>query len=967
MVVDLNDSLQADFERQFLQFLESVERSQTISDKQKQWLVAETQNCKSLSGVWQASDFIAKTCIAKPELLYELLRGEAFTTGKTPAQIRDVVREHASDADSEARLHQNLRIVRQKIMITLGWRDLAAAAEVEETMLCVSALADECLSQALHRHSQWLTEKLGEPIDRASNTPSKLVVLGLGKLGGNELNYSSDIDLIFSYSGAGSTTATANKDGLDNQEFFTRLGRKIIAALESVTEDGFVFRTDLRLRPNGDSGPLVLSFAAMEHYYQTHGRSWERYALIKARVVAGDTGQGDELLATLRPFVYRKYLDFGAFDSIREMKSMIERELKQTATQRDIKLGWGGIREVEFLIQSHQLIRGGRDKNLQTQALYSAMQALADCGVLDHGKVTELKAAYRFLRNVEHRLQMFADRQTQLLPADELSQFRLAKNMEFGSWREFCTQLDHHRETVHRQFRTILQDSSGFEGKSQALETRTGVNSPEFSSLEALLDIWSGKSISESHSILLNQTGFTDSDATLKLLEGFRQGRLYPSFSNIERDRLDRLMPRAMLQAGSHAEPQRALAAFISIIESIGRRTAYLSLLIENPIALNQLLHLCAASPWISRHIGQHPVVLDELLHPLIDIRQHNRDDLETELEQRLLQLDEGDEEGGLNTLREFQHAQVLRIAAADVSGVLEVEDVHLALTVLAELLLQRVFDEAVRYTRLKRGALQCEAGIIAYGKFASGDLGYHSDLDLVICFDSDTTDISDSDAEYFFSHVGRRLIHLLTVRTHAGQLYELDMRLRPSGRSGTLVTSLNGFFDYQRKQAWTWEHQALVRARPVVGSGRFIRSFEASRSQIIGLARERDELASEIKQMRRKMIDANGQSTDKVYDIKLGEGGIVDIEFLIQFWVLLWAHRYPDIALPRNTAESIAGLVENEVISADVGQNLSACYRVYLRRSLDLKLMDQAVLIDQYELLDERKQIQAIWQQTFG
>ena len=380
-------------------------------------------------------------------------------------------------------------------------------------------------------------------------------------------------------------------------------------------------------------------------------------------------------------------------------------------------------------------------------------------------------------------------------------------------------------------------------------------------------------------------------------------------------------------------------------------------------------MHLCAASPWVSRHIGQHPVILDELLNPLVDIRYRVESDLQQELNLRLDQLEEDDEEGRLNGLREFHHAQVLRIAAADVSGVLEVEDVHRALTLLAEVLLRHVFADAKAYTARKLLDPQCEAGIIAYGKFASGELGYHSDLDVVVCFEQspDSNPASRAEAEYFYGRVGRRFIHLLSTRTHAGRLYEIDVRLRPSGRSGTLVTSMSGFLDYQLKNAWTWEHQALVRARTVVGGSTFSEKFEQNRTTILSLVRDNATLQVDITEMRSRMIEVNCQSTDTVYDIKLGEGGIVDIEFLIQYWILLHVRNHPELLAPRTTREAISALVDLQLIPVLTGEKLLDSYRIYLRRSLDLKLMDLPVLAGQDELLVNRNAVIEVWKQTFG
>jgi glutamate-ammonia-ligase adenylyltransferase len=958
----LPDSLYGPAHKQWQRFETAVNQCLELSESQRQDLLDRTRTRSDLLGVWACSDFISQSCIARPTLLKQIIDSQRLEKSSDHKEIVNTVRGNVGQCDNEVELHSRLRKIRQRMMVQIAWRDLASYADVEETMECVSALAEISIQLALEYHQKWLLEKYGEPEEEGTGNPSKFIVLGLGKLGGSELNYSSDVDLMFAYSGTGATKSgrSENIKSLDNQEYFVRLGRKIVAALDPVTEHGFVFRTDLRLRPNGDSGPLVLSFAAMEHYYQTHGRTWERYALVKARVVVGDRELGLELLSMLRPFVYRKYLDFGAFDSIREMKAMIQRELKQKGSDQNIKLGWGGIREIEFLVQSYQLIRGGRDKRLQTNSLYQAIFELVELQVLDVQTQKQLLEAYRFLRNTEHRLQMVADRQTQLLPEDDLGRQRLAWSMDYDNWLSFSEALRLKREEIHNQFRTILE-APDTENSSSA--------DTAIVDTYKLSDVWAGSHSDAEVTQLLADLGFDDSNSTPQLLSGFRNGRLYQAFSGVERDRIDRLMPKALIEAATHVDSQRAMASFISILEAIGRRTAYLSLLIENPIALTQLVHLCAASPWVSSHIGQHPVILDELLHPILDVRDRTARDLENELDQRLVQLEENDDEGRLNELREFHHAQVLRIAAADISNVLEVEEIHRALTTLAEVLVQRVFDDAVDYVSRKLVVPNCEAGVIAYGKFASGELGYHSDLDLVVCFQ--LVEISlpgdHAEAEHFFSRVGRRFIHLLSIRTHAGLLYEIDTRLRPSGRSGTLVTSLKGFFDYQQKSAWTWEHQALVRARAVVGSEGFRLQFEQARKDIVCLDRKKGTLRVDILDMRRKMIDANCQSTDKVYDIKLDEGGIVDIEFLIQYWVLRHANLHSDLTKPRNTEETILALVGANVITSKTGNILKNCYCVYLRRSLDLKLMDRPVLANQTELLEQRQQVKLVWEQTFG
>ena len=968
-----------------------------------------------LPQVWAASDFVATACIRAPRLLDELINsGELDRRGRGADLIARVENELAGCADEEE-LDARLRRTRRREMVRMAWRDLSGAGDLDETMEGVSALAESCIDGALAHHHKWLSARFGTPRDDNGDAVG-MVVLGLGKLGGGELNYSSDIDLIFAYQHAGQTVHDGDHDGnddagdkkvgdknartLDNHEYFTRLGRKLIASLERVTADGFVFRVDMRLRPNGDSGPLALSFAAMEQYYQSHGRDWERYALIKARAVGGDRDAGARLQAQLTPFVYRKYLDFTAFDSIREMKQLIEREVKKKGMQDDVKLGPGGIREIEFLVQSHQLIRGGRNRNLRTQSLRRALRALADEGVVDAAARARLLQDYRFLRNTEHRVQMVADRQTQRLPDASFARLRLAWSMGFDSWAAYRNQLDRHRAHVERAFGDIL-------GAPEADGGSVGGDTESDADLDAALaDVWRDAA-SQSVDETLAAAGFTDFARVAQLLKDFRAGRLYQMFSAVERDRIDRLIPPALRQAGGRAHPERALTAFISVLESIGRRSVYLSLLIENPLALAQLLSLCAASPWISRHIGTHPVVMDELLSPPVDVRAYGAADIRRELQRRLTQTGHAagdasatvagdDEESRMNALREFNHAQVLRVAAADVLGVLDAGEVCRVLSQLARVILQQVFDDALQWVAVKRGGdgdaesggnetgARGRAGVIAYGKFAAGELGYHSDLDIVVCYD-DAGDGENGDAVagetvanaghentaaetgYYYARVGQRLIHLLTARTHAGPLYELDMRLRPSGHSGTLVTSLAGFAKYQLADAWTWEHQALVRARAVAGGEDFSRRFERVRREVLCRARAPQRLRADIAAMKQKMARANSQSDKQWCDLKLGRGGIVDIEFIVQYLVLRAAHEHPAVVRPRTTADTIDALRDAGALAGDAARQLRRIYQLYLRKSLDLKLMEQPLRVAWDEFADERECVEGLWGEFFG
>lgn len=914
-------------------------------------LAARTAARAELPQVWGASDFVANWCIQNPENCCELIASGDLAAGYGDGEMRRRLDIALGEADTEQALDAALRRFRQREMVRIAWRDLSGAGTLEDTMGDVSDLADACIDAALTRHHEWLERRFGSPRDE-SGEPLRLVVLGLGKLGGRELNFSSDIDLIYAFESNGETDGERSTS---NQEFFIRLGRKLMGSLGRVDAGGFVFRTDLRLRPNGDSGPLVLSFPAMEHYYQTHGRDWERYALIKARVVAGDLEKGRSLLEMLRPFVYRKYLDFSAFDAIREMRVLIDRQLQSGGNIENIKLGRGGIREIEFLVQKYQLIWGGRELRLQTQSLYTAMEALVELGEMDDAAKGRLKRAYRFLRNLEHRLQMMADRQTQKLPDQPLEQARIAHGMGFAGWTELLAALDAERDVVHEFFGEALESPEGPE---------------EDSLMPRLVALWQGQLDAGAALEVLDAAGFTDHADVPDLLERFRDGSLYRAFSTVERDRLDRLMPIALREAGRHPDPARAVSGFMTAIGTIGRRSVYLSLLIENPLALQQLLNLCAASSWISRHIGQYPVVLDELLQPIEKTVDFDRVHMQADLDRRL-HVEAGDEEAEMNALREFHHCQVLRVAAADVSGELDEADVGHALTLLAEMLLEQVLGEARARVERQHGPAPGKVAIIAYGKFAAGEMGYHSDLDIVVFFRPDEN-ASRSAAEYYYSHVGRRLIHLLSTRTYAGALYKLDMRLRPSGRSGPLVTSMKAFRDYQRRDAWTWEHQALVRARVVAGDSDLIEDFEAVRREVLGVERDEAALKTEITDMRQRMVKDNCRSDAENYDIKLDYGGIVDIEFLLQYLVLLHGAEHPVLLGPRNTLALIWALAAEGILDADQAERLGEIYWLYLRRHRDLKLVDldltdRPALVPRGELEAERAFVTALWRDTFG
>jgi glutamate-ammonia-ligase adenylyltransferase len=914
----------------------------------------------SLPRVWACSDFVARTCERHPAVLVDLVAGGDLQRAYTKGELRARVAAALADVGDEAGLMRALRAVRRREMLRIAWRDLAGWADLAEVVAVVSELADASLDGALDLLYRWAVEDRGRPLGEESGDAQQLVVLGMGKLGGRELNFSSDIDLIFAYAEDGQTDG---ERPISNHEFFVRLGRRLIKIIGETTEDGFVFRVDMRLRPNGDSGPLSLSFAAMEHYYQVHGREWERYALIKARPVAGDQAAGRELLETLRPFVYRKYLDFGAVESLREMKALIQREVQRKGISDNIKLGPGGIREVEFITQACQLIRGGRLRELQDNRLRPMLAALSRIGMLTPRAAAELDEAYVFLRNCEHRLQMESDRQTQVLPHGEPSRTRLAYAMGFADWNAFHTALQRTMRRVHEHF------EQAFVAPQAEAPEKGGV---------AMKELWLGLLDAAAAARILKDAGYGEPDEALNLLERLRGGSAYQSLSSTGRDRMDRLMPLLVAAAGLTDEPTIALQRLVNLVEAIGRRSVYLALLVENPMALSQLVRLCAASAWISSWIARHPILLDELLNPATLYAPPSREKLDDELRQWLARMPPDDLEAQMDALREFRHSHVLRVAAADVTGALGPEQVSDRLCGIAETVLRHAL--AVTWSGLverygePRGAGEGAAGflVVGYGKLGSYELGYTSDLDIIFLYEDaaangNTDGASPVANEVFFARLAQRLLHMLQTRTPAGILYEVDTRLRPSGKSGTLVTSLGAFRSYQDEHAWTWEHQALVRARPVAGDQSLAAAFVEARREILCRPRDPEQLRRDVIEMRDRMIETHVARDTEGFHLKQERGGIVDIEFIVQYCVLRWAAEHPELVGRTDNTHILESLAELGLLQGDWTQTLIGAYRRYLQTEQQLKLMERPPMVSDDQLTAEREAVAAIWAELFG
>lgn len=914
--------------------------------------------CESLPVVWAASDYVSQSMLRRPDLLADLVNSGDLTRPHQAGQLRSRVRSQFDSPMDEVILKQRLRQSRCREMVCIAWRDLAGWASLDEVLAALTELADACISIALEQLHSGLSRKLGVPMGRGSGQGVGLVVLALGKLGGSELNFSSDVDLVFAYPEEGETQGEIRGgQHLSNQEYFIRLGRCLIRVLDEITADGFVFRVDMRLRPNGDSGPLALSFDAMEHYYQTHGREWERYALIKARIAAGDIKAGEDLLNRLKPFVYRRYLDYGAIDSLRDMKAMINRELQRKGMTENIKLGPGGIREIEFMVQTFQLVRGGREPALQQNNFAKTLSSLGDQQIMTDQAIEQLKTGYDFLRRTEHRLQMVADRQTQTLPPPGPERERLAFAMGYADGERFDQALAHISRAVHQQFEQIFV----------APQAQTDVASPN-----PLHDLWLGALDEGLAQTTLVDAGYKDPVAAWNLLRGLRGGRFYSALSSVGRDRMDRLMPLLLAAAGLCADPLTTLSHVIGVLEAIGGRTVYLSLLVENPLALSQLIKLCSASAWIAQWISRHPILLDELIDPRLLYRPLDIDQLDNELRQWLVRLPQDDLEAQMDALREFRHSHVLRVAAADISEVVDAAYVSRALCAIAEVVLQHALN--VAYAGLiatygEPGGVDQGTGmaVIAYGKLGSLEMGYSSDLDLVfVCDDKvvggQTCGPKTIGNEVFYARLGQRLLHIIGTRTVAGMLYEVDMRLRPNGQSGPLVTNQSALRRYQQEKAWTWEHQAMVRARPVAGDPSLGQQFMTLRRDILCLARDPQELATAVVGMRNKIAAEKVVSPPKSFHVKQDRGGIVDIEFMVQYCVLRWANRHPGVTHHTDNIGILEDLADAGLLEQAWKQALVDAYRHYLSIEHRLKLTEQPPWVGKDELVAYSQKVVEIW-----
>jgi len=863
-----------------------------------------------------------------------------------------------------------LRHQREREMVRIAWRDLAGWASLTETLADTSAFADAAIEVAVEYAAQDLERMYGEPRNVAG-VAQAFIVLGMGKLGGGELNFSSDIDLIFVFPDRGTTSGSRC---IDNEDFFTRLGRLVIRLLGERTAEGIVFRVDMRLRPFGDSGPLTVSGAFLDDYLQTHGRDWERYAWVKARAITGIPAWQLIHSESVRPFVYRRYLDFGVFEALREMKALIQKEVARRDLAEHVKLGPGGIREIEFVVQAFQLIRGGQDRRMQTQSLLAVLPQLAGGKLLPARVAQELEAAYVFLRRLENRLQMLGDAQVHTIPADALARERIAVAMGFADWAACAVELDRHRASVTQAFQEVM-----FARNEAAPTELPGVN--------GIGEAWLRGAEGAQLASALESRGFAEADKAAEMLAGFRATNVMRRLDAPGRARLDTLMPRLLAAIADvrMAESSQVdiLRRVLRVLEAIGTRSAYFALLNENLQVRRKLVELAALGEFLAAQIASHPLLLDELLDESSGGLPAPRAELQAEVTARLAHLAEEEPDRQVEVLRQFQRAAIFRVAMADLTGKIPLMRVSDYLTEVAEIIVGEAMRLAWAQITAQFGVPQTnntdgpgrravKVCAVGYGKLGGNELGYASDLDLVFLHDagsgmSETDAAKPVDIQVFFIRFAQRVIHLLTMHSAAGRLYEVDVRLRPSGKGGMLITRVGAFVEYQEKEAWTWEHQALLHARAVAGEANLRAEFERVRVDILRFSVRRDTLRTEVRNMRermRKELSKVRPGSGK-FDIKQDAGGTADIEFLAQYWALLHAESHPPVVMFADTIRQLESVASADLVPQETVDTLTHAYRRYRERAHHLSLEQVEPVVLAEEFADDRAAVSAIWNAT--
>ena len=891
-----------------------------------------------------ASRFVSRWLQAKPCRISEL-----EDISRLSLSSDDFARILQNKIAMGATLSSAMRRLRNLVISTLIARDLDGRADLNEVISTVSDFADFVVQRHLRDLMEEMVTQYGHPIGEESGEEQELIVLGMGKLGGRELNVSSDIDLIFCYSEDGETRLSSSQQRcLSNHEFFSRLGKKLIAAISEISEDGFTFRVDMALRPNGASGPLVASFAMVEEYFLIQGREWERYAWVKARAITGIPAHIVALEKIILPFVYRRYLDYGVIDSLRSMHAqiraeVIRQEIRHPERSNNVKLGRGGIREIEFLGQVFQLIRGGRDAALRNRSTRITFATLAEKGILEPAVVTRLLDAYTFLRNLEHRLQYLDDAQTHTFPVKEEDQQIISEMMGCVSTVELLAQLAPYREFVAEQFDAIFKEKEKKEPDGM---------------LAAAMSDQDGRETIEAHLLSL---GFEDVSEAVKRLMNTWQSPRMQTLPETSSNKMIALINSALSIIARQTEGHlKTLHRLLDFMEAIARRSAYLSLLTEFPHALERVVRMMSASDWAAKFLTRHPILLDELLDESVLHQQPDWESFSNELQQQLKDHRD-DTERQLEILREMHHTLLFRLLAQDLEGQVSVEHLADALSKLADIIVAATL-QAVWQTITNRHCEKPKFAVIAYGKLGGKELGYASDLDIIFLYDDD-----DQEAPSLYAKLAQRFITWMTSHTQAGILFDIDTALRPDGASGLMVSSVHSFIRYQEKSAWLWEHQALTRARFCAGDPSIEVQFNQIREQVLRQKRAEQKLKEEVINMRNKMRDAHPNQTD-LFDLKHDAGGMIDIEFILQFLILLHAHQYPELTENTGNIALLKRCGELGLIEPQIAAGTANAYRKFRKLQHNIRLQGiENARIKKEKIASELLASCSLWKSLFA
>lgn len=902
------------------------------------------------------SDFIANSVCCFPAWWQQL--------SATPPQpdewqhYADWLRRQLDNVADEAEFMRQLRQFRRHMLVRIAWMQTLSLASTLESLKQISTLAEVLIVAARDYVWRSCCQEMGTPCN-AQGEIQPLLIIAMGKLGGGDLNFSSDVDLIFTWPESGATQQGRRR--IDNACFFNRVCQRLIKVLDKPTEDGFVWRVDLRLRPFGESGPLVLNFTALEDYYQAHGQDWERYAMLKARLISDeDTAHQQALMQIVKPFVYRRYIDFSVIQSLRDMKDKITREVQRCRREDDIKLGAGGIREIEFIVQVFQLMRGGREPGLQTPSLLQALTALEQLAILDALQVIQLRNAWLFMRRLENLLQSLNDEQTHTLPIDALNRSRLAWAMQFDDWQQLATVLQQHRTEVRNIFNWLIGDNA--RDDEDAFATADDIA------------WWLGELDTLASANLLPHLTQEQQDIFQQLLAHFRQETHRHIMGQRGRSALDKLMPRLLRELRNTASPVSAFKRLAPLLLKILTRTTYLQLLVESPSALHHLVRLCATAPMIAGQLARYPLLLEELLTPTVLYQPIPTEAYRDQLQRYLKHIPVEDEEQRLEALRQFKQTKQLRIAACDINGTLPLMKVSDHLTWLAESIIEAAVQQAWQKVVKRHGypahlpsEQAIDLAVIGYGKLGGWELGYSSDLDLVFLHDCPehtvTVGRQPIEGRHFYLRVVQHILHLFSLRTTSGILYEVDARLRPSGTAGMLVSSFDAFVDYQQHEAWIWEHQALVRARVIYAPPHLHTRFNAIRQRMLTKQHDPATLQSAFVSMRERKRGHSTENQKNCWDIKADPGGIVDIEFIAQFLVLRYASIFPELVEWTDNVRIFSLVARNGIMTNEEKDQLIHAY-TSLRNVLHHQaLQAQNSLVNVAALASERQVVMLSWQ----